>query len=438
MLAGLFACKPNLDEFTPSKGDADFTRYLSLGDQWTSGFADGALYKSGQEHSYPALLAGQFSFAGGGAFKQPLMLDDYGIGFSPALTLLPKLVLGYGQDCLGQTSLSPILADEPANPANLAPIGDPNPYNNIGIPGLKSIHTLVPGYGALGVGNPYYARFASSQQAKVLDEIPRMDATFFTLHLGTYDVLDYARTGGKGALITSQEQFTAAFSAALTTLTANGAKGAVATVPYVLDAPFFHTIPYNALVLTEQAQVDALRAGYAQLNFIINLNGGDTLYFDLGPNPLVIEDTSLPWGRRQMKEGELVLLSVPQDSLKCGGWGSQDAIPDAYILTEQEVINVRTAVIGYNTAIKGLVQDKPVALVDLYSKIGLLNAGLTFDGITLTPVFVTGNMYSLDGMNPTPMGSAVIANYFIDAINETFNANLSRLIISDYPAVVLP
>ena len=76
----LAACKPSIDEFVPSKGNADFSHYIAVGDSWTAGFADASLYKSGQENSFPNILARQFSLVGGGEFKQPLMVDDYGFG----------------------------------------------------------------------------------------------------------------------------------------------------------------------------------------------------------------------------------------------------------------------------------------------------------------------------------------------------------------------
>ena len=37
-----------------SKGDADFSKYVSLGNSLTSGYRDGALYIDGQNESYPA------------------------------------------------------------------------------------------------------------------------------------------------------------------------------------------------------------------------------------------------------------------------------------------------------------------------------------------------------------------------------------------------
>ena len=51
-------------KYEPSKADkgkADFTRYVAVGNSLTAGYSDGALYRSGQQNSYPAMLAEQFS-----------------------------------------------------------------------------------------------------------------------------------------------------------------------------------------------------------------------------------------------------------------------------------------------------------------------------------------------------------------------------------------
>jgi hypothetical protein len=431
----LVACKPSIDEFSPSKGNADFTSYIAVGDSWTSGMADASLYKSGQENSFPNILAGQFSLVGGGTFKQPLMVDDIGFGLGTG-SAKPKMVMGYKVDCKDVASLAPIYADATVDPANFASVAAQGPYNNISTPGMKSFYVTVPGMAAL---NPYYGRFASGANNKVLDEIPLVNATFFSLWLGSYDVLSNAISGGADP-ITSVDMFAGSLQATIATLTTNGAKGAVANIPDVTDAPFFHTIPYNALPL-DQASADMLNAGYAQLNAIIKGAGSDdTIHFTAGQNPLVIQapDAQHPWGVRQIKSTELVLLSMPQDSLKCAGWGSQKPVPASYILDNAEVAAITTAVGNYNTKISELISGQEIALVNMYDVMKNLNAGFVFDNIKINPKFVTGNFFSTDGLNPTPIGSAMLAYYFIEAINAKFGANIPQVVVSDYPGVTLP
>jgi hypothetical protein len=429
-------CKPNIDEFVPSNGNADFSSCIAVGDNWTSGYADGSLYKSGQENSYPNILATQFTFVGGGTFTQPLMVDDYGFGLATGAPL-PKLILGYHQDCKGVTGLSPAYADQSVDMANFASIYAGSPFNNIGLPGLKSIYMAVPGMGTL---HPYYARFAPAPNATIIEEIPAVNAAFFTLWLGSYDILGYAIGGGNDPAnpITPVAQFAGSVQATLASLTANGAKGAVANIPDVTDAAFFHTIPYNALAL-DQATADLLNMAYAGLNQIIKGAGSnDTIHFAAGQNPLVIRDAVLPWGMRQIRSNELVCLSLPQDSLKCGGWGSQKPVPVQYFLDEAEIASITQATADYNSQIEQLVSGAEIALVDMYKIMKDMNAGLEFDNISMNPKFVTGNFYSTDGLNPTPRGSAMLAYYFIDAINAKFGASIPQVIVSDYPGVAIP
>jgi hypothetical protein len=432
----MVACQPTIDEFAPSKGNADFSRYIAVGDSWTSGMADGSVYKSGQENSFPNILAMQFKHAGGGEFKQPLMVDDYGFGLTTGVPK-PKLEMGFHPDCRGTIGLMPAYAEVQVDQANFASVAAQGPYNNIGLPGQKTFYMVAQGLATL---HPYYSRFASAPANRVIDEIAPVNPTFFTLWLGSYDVLAYAIAGGNDPAnpLTPVETFTGSYQATLAALTANGAKGAVANIPDILDAPFFRTIPYNALPL-DQASADMLNGAYAQLNQLIKSTGStDTLVFTAGQNPLVIQDPSLPWGMRQIKATELVLLSMPQDSLKCAGWGSQKPVPVQYVLDVIEIANVNKAVSDYNNAIASLVTGNDLILVDMYAVLDQLATGYVFDGVKFNNAFVTGNFYSTDGLNPSFRGNALIAYYFIDAINKGFGASLPQVVVSDFPGVTLP
>lgn len=431
----LAACKPNIDEFTPSKGNADFTSYVAVGDSWTAGMADASLYKSSQENSYPNILAGRFSLVGGGTFNQPLMVDDFGFGLGTGVPK-PKLIMGFHEDCKGVTGLSPAYAPVEVNPANFEHVPAAI-MNNISTPGLKTFYMNVAGMATL---NPYYGRFASGAMNKVNDEISLVGATFFTLWLGSYDALAYGIGGGNDPQnqLTDIQTFAGSLQLTLSIASANNAKGAVANIPDITDAPFFHTIPYNALAL-DQASADMLNMAYAQLNQIIKgANSTDTLHFTAGQNALVIAEPAYPWGMRQIKSNELVLMSLPQDSLKCGGWGSQKPIPVQYVLDTQEIDKTQSMIQDYNEAISGMITEN-MTLVDMYSVMKTLyNDGMVFDNVKVDCKFVTGNFFSTDGLNPTPIGSAVLAYHFIEAINAKFGAAIPQVIISDYQGVLLP
>lgn len=440
VLALFSACEPKIDEFSPSEGNADFTTYLAMGNSLTAGYADGALYISGQTYSYPNILAGQFELAGGGAFTQPMMPTEAGVGVGD-LGLRSKLVLGMATDCLGTVSLGPVPFDPAPDQLEylgylVTSVAADGPYNNIGVSGIKSFHALAPGLGLL---NPYFGRFATNPATDMLiGEVAKVNPTFFTLWLGNNDVLTYALAGGVIDSITPEPIFSGSMDAIVGALTANGASGAIANVPDITTIPFFTTVPYCGLVLTDEADVAALNYGYAPLNFIINQNGGDTLAFTLGANPFVIADASLPWGVRQIKAGELILLSIPQDSLKCAGWGSMVPIPEQYVLKADQIVAIETATEAYNDKIAELAGTFSLALVDMNSYLKEFETGMIFDGATYSTQFILGGLFSLDGIHLNPRGNAVITNHFIDAINAKYNANLPQVIIQDYPGIQFP
>ena len=90
----LGGCQPDLmDEPKANAGQADFSRYIAVGNSLTAGFSDGGLYREGQLNSYPNILAQQFREVGGGDFTQPLFAEAQANG-SGYLRLAGFAVLG--------------------------------------------------------------------------------------------------------------------------------------------------------------------------------------------------------------------------------------------------------------------------------------------------------------------------------------------------------
>lgn len=427
LLGTLLSCEPKLDEFTPSAGNANFSSYVALGNSLTAGYTDGALYTSGQQYAYPNILAQQFQLAGGGAFKTPLIQDENGVGISTTRPPITKFVLKYKTDCKGVASLTP----EPIGPVNLASlayIGNQGPFNNLGVPGAKSFHLLTPLLGGMG-GNPYYQRIASNPGTSTLiGDALAQNPTFFTLWIGNNDALLYAVGGGNesGDSITGPAYFDGYLGTILNTLKTTNAKGAIANIPSITDLPYFTTVPYNGLALTEQAQVTGLNAAY----------NGTGITFQLGANPFVISGSGgVP---RQIKSNEYILLTVPQDSIKCHGWGSTVPIPAKYVLDEQEIAAVQSAISQYNTSISAYASQFDLAFVDMNRLMTQLRSGISFQGVALSQTFVTGNAFSLDGIHLTPIGNARAANEFIQAINAKFNSQIPFVNAAGYPGVRFP
>lgn len=427
----LVSCDPKIDEFKATPGNADFTQFIVVGHSLAAGYANGALYTSGQENSVPNILSKELMKVGAPALIQPMVTSEYGV-------LPGKLKLGYSTSCLGITGLG--VVSDAGQLETLGPVG--YSVTNLAIPGLRSFHAFVPHYGdfsALPLANPYYCRFATNPANRVLDEIAPLNPTFFLLWLGDNDVLGYAAAGGEADSVTPAIIFQQAMGGIVETLTANGAKGAICTVADVTTSPFFTTIPYNGLVL-DSSQV-------AQVNYAMALFQLPYVY-QVGPNPFLISDPTSPhpyFKVRQMQPGEMVLLTVPQDSLKCGGWGIISPwalvpapIPGQYILTADEIAVIQDATTQYNSVITSLAALKGLALVDMNARLKELQTGMKWDGITMSTQFITGGAFSCDGLHLTPRGSAMAANFIIDAINTQYGSTIPHASITNYKGLIFP
>ncbi|MGB5287310.1 MAG: hypothetical protein WBN42_02390, partial [Ignavibacteriaceae bacterium] len=63
--------------------------------------------------------------------------------------------------------------------------------------------------------------------------------------------------------------------------------------------------------------------------------------------------------------------------------------------------------------------------------------GIIVNGITFTSDFITGNTYSLDGVHPTTQGYGIVANAFIETINEKYGASIPFINLATLPGSLL-
>lgn len=433
--AAFVACKPDQTVPAADKGSLDLSKYIAFGNSLTAGFADAALYYDGQKGSYVNIMAEQFKEVGGGAFNIPYVPAGVGIGSSGNA----KLILGYKADCKGVTSLGPIPA---ANAGDFSifttSVADKGPFNNLGIPGAKATTAVYPGYGnpanGFGLYNPYFTRILQPSEfasASILSKAAEQKPTFFSMLIGNNDVLGYALAGGASDAVTPIAGgpgvgFDASIDAIVAGLTSNGAKGVVGNIGDVTSIPYFTTIPYNGLTL-DATQAAQLSAAYAPLG----------ITFVAGSNPFMILDGT-PGGMRQMKAGELVLLSTPQDSLKCAGWGSAKPLKNTYVLTSSEISTIQAAVAAYNAKLKAVADAKGLAFVDVNSFLASGKTGIVYNGINNSTAFVSGGLFSLDGVHLTPRANALLANKFIAAINQKYGTSIREVDATKYNGVVFP
>lgn len=507
------ACEPEFEnEVTNesySSGEANFSTYVSLGNSLTSGYMDGTMYRSGQQYSFPNLLAKQFAVVGGGAFTQPSFDDDTNdlggllvMGQPAAATrLILNMATGGPQNLKGTPTIEVSKLQAKA-------------YNNMGVPGAKSFHLLASGYGnlsnvPLGKANPYFVRHATSPNTTVLSDAMALNPTFFTNWIGSNDVLAYALSGGVGVNqkgnidpstygsndITDPQVFASVYSTIINTLTSNGAKGVVATIPYVTSIPHFTTVPFNPLTaeaLGGSATVDQLNSQLlGPLKQILTALGeGNRInsFSKTEANALLIKDETLTDLSQQITFvasqnpqlaplanllGQLygqVRHATRNDLFVLGtssviGTTSTDPIftnvpspykelfskigvtfplEDKYVLIPFEQNEIKTATDQFNDIIWTAARSKKLAVADMNAIMRYLTVGIRLsDGQWYTADYFKGTanmnkvLFSLDGIHPNPRGYAFVANEIVKVINEHYKAQLPMLVPGNYPGVTI-
>jgi hypothetical protein len=426
-LATVNSCKPDLSVPNPSSGNADMRKVIGVGDNYMSGYQDGALYKKGQQLSLPALITRQLSSTT--TFAQPLLPDDNGIGINTnphSNDYVTKSRLGYRTDCLGETGIAPFKSIViPISAEGLLAQVSPA-VNNFSAPFLSVKDYFNPVAGGTN-GNVYYHRFASAAGTSTMyADAVAANATFFTAWIGMADIFEYARKGGVNSSIIPSMEFSIYLDSLLHGLTANGAKGVIATIPALESFPFYTLIPYDGLELdSDQA-------------YTLNQTTSGIFNFVTGKNGFVIDcDICFP-PFRKIREGEFILLNIPSDSLKCGQMGSFFGIPDVYILDSAEVDSVHRAIADFNSIITQKASQYNLALVDMNQYFKTVQSGIKWDGADFDSEFISGGFFSLDGYHPNQKGYALIANEFIKAINKKYGATIPPVNCSECDGILFP
>lgn len=430
-LAVTYSCKPKKIESDWNSGDTNLSTYVAIGGSSTGGYMDDALTNGGQQNSLAAILSAQFEMVGGSPMVHP-SVSSASIGWS--LTGASVLELGFKTDCNGVSSLSPVRVGSSGDPGVLNNVYS-STNRNFGIPFLSSLKLNDASYGdpMNGTHNPFYARMASSSSSSILSDLSATSMTFCSVQVGMDEVLDYARKGAStGSLAPVNGPAGTGFSGSVQELMdlveSKGAKAVVATIPDVMTMPYFTTIPYDGLDLDAESA--------ESLNQIYNPIG---INFVVGNNAFMIEDPNAgAFGVRQMVPGELLLLNVPMDSMKCHKMGSVFPLRDEFILTLDEQQEIRTAIEGYNQLLINMANTKGFAVVreDYFYK--SISAGIVYDGVALNANFISGGAYSLDGLRLNPRGNALLANEYIRAINQKYNARIPYADPIKYNGIIFP
>ena len=420
----LVSCKPKKIEVESTGGTIDASSFVAIGGDRVAGYQHDALSYDGQMNSLGAILQAQLLSVEYSSYNQPL-IGNTTLGINAANN--SQLVMGYKTDCNGEESLSPIRFAAQGNTAALSDMLyiSQGPFNNMGIPSISVAELATPGY-----SNMYYDRFSSGGTNTIINDVMANSPTFFLADLGQDDILNYALSGGTANPIisaTGAGSFEENYDLLLSALTAQSAKGVLCNIPDITVFPYFTTIPYNGLELDS--------ANAATMNAVFNPLG---ISFVEGTNAFTVDDPAEPFGVRKLVPGELIMLSVPLDSIKCEGMGTIIPIPDKYVLSLDEINEIKTKTSAFNSVINNLANSHQFAVADFISLFNSLNLGTVHNGVSYSNTFVSGGFFSLDGRNPNPKGMALLANKCIHAINTKYGATIPFAEVGAYDGILFP
>lgn len=421
---------------SPISGTADLTRFVTIGNSITAGYQSSSLYEGAQVYSFGNLIAQQVNTT----FAMPLISGN-GIG--------GKLVM----ESLQPPSIKALPLQSGA-PINLT---YPAPYNNLGIPGALLYDVM----NATNKNNCASALFANKpndffdivlrNQGSQFQQAKALNPTFVTLWIGNNDVLGFATSGGfSPSAPTPTSTFTALYNNLAANLDSLAANVVVANIPSVTDIPFFTTVgPGMALAIPWALLRAQLSPGlfyqkhgeiFNQTSFIdsVGLLHG-TILVTL-PAQSYAALLGLPTGKWYV-DNHYPALPAGIDTTKPFGFHPQNPLPDALVLDESEIATANSATNDYNVVIQAAANTYGFGLVDINTVFKTIrsrdyNGGTVYGGVVFTTSFVTGGLFSLDGVHPSSQGHGVIANEFLKVINSKFGASFPLVDIGKIPGSI--
>jgi lysophospholipase L1-like esterase len=388
-----FSCENQSEQPQPEAATIQL-KYVSVGSSFTAGFMSGGLYRESQLGSYPSLIAKQMKVD----FVQPLFStgQENGTGYMKAVSLLPALTTQSINEQTAIRSSNPLLFTKFSGS-----------INNLGIGNMRMKDVGTSGYGNPSKTdfNPHFERLlAVGQEDKnYLDFVKDTKPNLYTVMLGDDDIAQYALSGGRKT-VTDIMVFSQNTRLLLDALVSTQAKGIVATLPDILDFPYFN---YHTL--------ESLKGknGLGNDIYIITNNGitrkatnKDFFTFDSFKR---IENTA--------KTG------VPD------GQNTNKPLATEYVIDENEANQIRFKINEFNAILKKEATERQIPILDLNLVFQNLKDKKYGDG-SINYSFPSGNLFSLDGYHPTAKGYAIIANEFIKSLNENHKNLLKTTITS--------
>jgi hypothetical protein len=385
-----------------ASAQVDFTKYYALGDSLTAGFVSYGLVQTYQVGSTPALIAKQ---AGVKIFQQPTVSEP---GLPPLLYLKALVVTPFG--------VSPVITNKSGlgAPTNATLVGS---YNNLGIVGANTNDVLTRTgnilnfqsdflkaiAGQVGFAVPFADLVLRDGKTTAIQQAVGSGGTFFTVAIGSNDILGAVQVALPidGVTMTPLPVFTQQYDTLLATLKSQrpNTKVMVATIQDVL--PFVTTVKPYLVVPTTGAKVYLIgQNGLLTANDYLTLQASSLISQGIGV-PTALGGTGLP---------------LPEGSIDATG------LHAGVIIRAAEATTIFQRILDLNSIIKSEAAKYGFGVVDLWAAYRNWNTyGADIGGVEVTTAFLTGGMFSYDGLHNQQIGYGLIANEWIKAINAQYN-----------------
>ncbi len=426
---------------TVETGSANFSKMVTIGNSITAGYQSGTIYQSGQMYSYGNLIAQQV----GVNFEIPYVSDP-GLGGRMEVESLAPFTIYYNN-----------------SRGSLLNATYPAPYNNLGVPGALTYDVLFATNSTncasalfANTPNPYFdvvLRNSVLNKGTQLQQAISLNPTFITLWIGNNDVLGYATSGGTApSAPTDAAQFGQIYGGISQGLaqyaTLSGAKVVVANIPSVTAIPFFTTvgsqiainpsIPWTNLPLGfvyQKAGETGIGNGSATQQ---NLASGQILVTLRGSSYAALLGQSTG---KFYKDFGFPGLPAGIDTTKPFGFHPQNPFPNAFVLDADEITIANNAATAFNATIASLANTFGFGLVDINTAFNQFRAadftgGTLIDGVTFKTTYVSGGLFSLDGVHPSNQAHGIVANEFIKVINTKYGAKIPLVDVARIPGSI--
>ncbi len=296
--------------------------------------------------------------------------------------------------------------------------------DNLGFPmlGVHSSHAneawrfddrIAPGTPYEPAFRPYFRRILPDDEKKwstgYISYVLRQKADFMTIELGLDDAIWFATAGAyrvNGVMTQLAMGEGSPIIALLDAMGKGKIKGAIATVPDVLAFPYFRFYPVGAV----RKRVNGQKL-YAVAEDRYDLEAKAEYVAEVGDSDILLPSA------------DVVALAAGGKNGK--GLSVKNPLSSHDVLSAHEMADLQHTE-ELNSLIRFQAQKANVALVDLQFLYQQIIAGsyVTDDGLAIDPSFPGGNFFSSDGLHPTAIGQAVIANEWIKAINKFYRTDI--------------